>query len=82
MLSGTIQPAFGDAREDIVGTLAVVIGRGKAEQFFTGFEQLIEDKAKKGAIAGARPYIIAALALGTIGAVLGTVAFFRVRQRR
>jgi len=82
MLHATIFPGFGDAREDIVGTLAIVMGRGKAEQFFTGFEQLIEEKAKKGAVAGARPYIIAALVLGGVGAVLGTVAFVRVRQRR
>jgi hypothetical protein len=84
---------FGDARANIVSALAIVLGKDKAEAWMKDFEALVKQKVKEGAIAALdnpqvqkklRPYVIGAVAVGsifTIGGILGFIAFARSRRR-
>lgn len=80
--------AFGDARADIVSALSIVMGGAKAEAWMRSLENVIKAKAEEGAIKAVptikkaiQPYIIGAMALGGVGALLGLVAVVRSRRR-
>lgn len=87
---------LGGFREDAVSILSVVVGTTQARSFVSGLERHIQGEAKKGAEAAApmieaqvrgaakeavKPYVIASLIIGGLGAALGGWALARSYRR-
>lgn len=77
---------LGDARSDLIDTLAVVLGRPKAEKQLTDLEELVRAKASEGASAAATPIVQKGLMIGAGiaigGVVLGLILARRSARRR
>jgi hypothetical protein len=80
------------ARETVIDLLAVPLGRDKATKVVSEAETYVRSQAEAGAkqaiptIKGevaktVRPFVIASLALGGLGALLGTAAYLRTRRK-
>ena len=87
---------LGGFREDAVGILAVVVGNARAQSFVSGLEQHIRKEAQAGAERSipmieaqvrdaakeaVKPYVIASLIVGGLGAVIGGWALVRSYRR-
>jgi hypothetical protein len=64
-------------REDLVDKLGPLLGRENVSTMLTNLEATVRTEVQ----STARPYVLAALALGGLGALVGTVALVRARRR-
>jgi len=65
-------------REDIVGSLSVVLGAEKAEHYVANLEQLVEERALIGAQKGATPIVVK----GILATAAVNVVFLLLHRRR
>jgi len=79
---------LGGGREDTISALAIVLGTERATSLVSGLEAHIRAEAKTGAEeaipairaevkSSVRPYVIAAMILGGVGAVASGYAIYR-----
>ena len=87
---------LGGFREDAIDVLSIVVGDAQAQNFVSGLERHIRAEAKRGAEQAAptiearvrkaakdavKPYVIASLIIGGLGAVVGGWALVRSFSR-
>jgi hypothetical protein len=86
-----VASTLGGVREDIIGPLSIFLGPSRANELVTNLEALIRTEAKTGAEeaiptirtevqATVRPFVIAAVILGGVGAVAGSYALYRTTR--
>lgn len=87
---------LGGFQEDAVSILGPILGKDRVLSFINSMRADVRAEAEKGARAAipditseveraaknaTKPYVIAAISAGVFGAILGGIAYYRVRKR-